>query len=63
MPETIIIKARWWEFWKPLEKVVVICSHRWEEEANWKHTYRDSTVGSTILYKCLECGKFKIIEI
>ncbi len=38
-PKIIKIKARKWEFWKPLEKVVVICYHEWEKVDEERLTY------------------------
>lgn len=55
-PKVIKIRARKWEFWKPFEKVVVICNHDWEEidRTGVQDRYN---VYVHILLKCKKCGK------
>ena len=52
------IKARKWEFWKPLEKIVVICNHDWKEIGRKEEIYNRG-IDVHVLLKCIKCGKLE----
>ncbi len=64
-PKIFKVKNRWWEIWKPLEEVKIICNHDWEilDEYDKIRGYDECVIKVIKTYKCLNCGKFKEIEI
>lgn len=59
------VKSRWYEFWKPKEKIIVIteCNHRWD--IVWEgqmHDNLDYCIGDGMILKCKCCGKIKRVR-
>lgn len=56
------MQSRWYEFWKPRERIVVICFHDWENIEKVSYGWFGAVSGYHLLFKCIKCGNFKKVD-